>query len=161
MAGSLQAVQEARPCLLPISAPFTRLKSAIQPLMSSVPPGKDQQKPSLFQQRWEAARTPGLGAPSASGRGKYRSLRAPLGALGWEEHWVTCPERGAACPSPMGTKVKPTGRGKGGEQSVSKAPKKSTPISYSFDLKKVCTRCPVHFERVPVLPPKISTAPLE
>lgn len=29
------------------------LKSSIQPLTSSAPPGKDQQKPSLLHQRWD------------------------------------------------------------------------------------------------------------
>lgn len=42
-----------------------------------------------------------------------------------------------------------------------KALKKSPLISYIFNATKVCTSCAMHFERVPSLPSKVSTAPLE
>ena len=48
-----------------------------------------------------------------------------------------------------------------GEESTPKATKKSALILDGFNPKKVCISCLIHqhFERVPTLPPKISTNP--
>lgn len=91
--------------------------SSIQPLNSSTPPGKDQQKPSLFQQRWEAARPPGgWGSVGFRLRKIPAPWWAPLRALGGKGTGgrVAHPERGTECSLPMGTKAKPTGPRKDG-----------------------------------------------